>query len=524
MSNFLSRVRATLLPAQKHEWKKFLPMFLMLFLICFDYSLLRALKDTLVVNGKGSGAEVLPYLKFWAILPSAILMTWLFTRLSSRMNRHQVFTVITLGFLAYFALFMTVIYPNRESLHPHDFADWLFATLGPNFNGLVAMVRNWTFTSFYVVSELWGTFMLGVLFWGFANEVTRTDEAERFYGMSHIGSNIATTIAGDLGILLSQVTYHPAIPFGADGYEQGAGMMLIAVIVGGLLTLATYRWMVKHVLTDPVYYSPSQAEVSTCKKKKRMSFRDCISCILKSRYLIAIAVIVIGYNLMINLIETIFKDRLHSFYPDKSDFQLCLSQITMAIGIISTTTALFVPWMLKRLGFLFTSLLSPIILIATAIIFFTLLYTPDDWLTPMALSVGASVPALIVSVGCAQNALSKSAKYTLFDTTKEMAFIPLSSDEKMKSKAAIDGIGSRLGKSGGSLLQQGLIAACGGSVAAITTPAIGILLVVSVAWLWGTCVMGRGYEKLNGKSTATEPPVTSEQQLTEEPQEVAAIG
>jgi len=42
----------------------------------------------------------------------------------------------------------------------------------------------------------------------------------------------------------------------------------------------------------------------------------------------------------------------------------------------------------------------------------------------------------------------------MFDPCKEMAFIPLSSEEKTKGKAAIDMIGNTLGKSGGSLVQQ----------------------------------------------------------------------
>ena len=68
---------------------------------------------------------------------------------------------------------------------------------------------------------------------------------------------------------------------------------------------------------------------------------------------------------------------------------------------------------------------------------------------------------LAVVFGTAQNIMSKSAKYSLFDPTKEMAYIPLDQESKVKGKAAIDVVGARLGKSGGSLVQQGLIIACG---------------------------------------------------------------
>ena len=70
--------------------------------------------------------------------------------------------------------------------------------------------------------------------------------------------------------------------------------------------------------------------------------------------------------------------------------------------------------------------------------------------------------------------MTRALKYTLFDATKELAFIPLSKECKLKGKAAIDGIGSRIGKSGGSIIHQGLLL-CFGSVAS-STPYVGVIL------------------------------------------------
>ena len=143
-------------------------MLVIFFLICFNYNLLRVTKDSLVVTARSSGAEALPFLKVWAILPMAFLFTYIFTRLINRFKKETVFYIIISGFLLFFIIFGFVLYPLRESLHPNELADKLQASLPIGFKGLIAVFRNWTYTAFYVMSEMWSTILARPLH-GFLN-------------------------------------------------------------------------------------------------------------------------------------------------------------------------------------------------------------------------------------------------------------------------------------------------------------------------------------------------------------------
>ena len=42
--------------------------------------------------------------------------------------------------------------------------------MGVRFAGPISIVRNWSFCLFYVMAELWGSVVVSLLFWGFANQ------------------------------------------------------------------------------------------------------------------------------------------------------------------------------------------------------------------------------------------------------------------------------------------------------------------------------------------------------------------
>ena len=122
---------------------------------------------------------------------------------------------------------------------------------------------------------------------------------------------------------------------------------------------------------------------------------------------------------------------------------------------------------------------------------------------------------LIIFFGAFQNIISKVVKYSFFDSTKEMAYIPLDQESKVKGKAAIDMVGSRLGKSGSSWLQLALMQIAGtGSILVITPYLIPIVIGVTLYWSYSVYylnkeIIGREEESAISKKTSIKPQLTS---------------
>jgi len=111
---------------------------------------------------------------------------------------------------------------------------------------------------------------------------------------------------------------------------------------------------------------------------------------------------------------------------------------------------------------------------------------------------------LIMVAGTMQLSLGRASKFTIFDQTKEMAYIPLSVEEKRSYKAVIDGFVSRIGKSISSVLIQFLLILTAGSIDLATPYVFGIMAISLFAWLWAVNSLGYHYKLLIKKTTKQE--------------------
>ena len=463
-------------------------MFSIFFFISFNYNILRSYKDTIVVTASQSGAEAIPFIKLWAVLPSAILFTLLYTRLSNRLSREHVFYIIMSIFLVFFFLFTFVLYPAQEWLHPNQLANKLQTYLPPGFKGFIAIFRNWTFTLFYIMAELWSTTIFAVLYWGFANEIISVKEAKRFYGLITFGGNVAGMFSGYLAIRFSSHIFCEWLPYGRNAWDQSIFFVGCTVIGCGLMTMAIFRWLNVRVI------QPSEKQAPP-KQKIRMSMRENFAYLSRSKYLLYIALIVFAYNLAINLIEVVWKDQMKTLYPHPADYNSYMGQVMFSMAVIASVAGLLTTSkVIQHYSWTVSALISPILMTITGILFFHFIMFPNHGFSWVLGALQMSPLMLSVTLGSAQNCISRACKYTFFDATKEIAFIPLSKESKLKGKAAIDGVGSRIGKSGGSVIHQGLILIFS-SVASSIPYVAGIFLIIAGIWILSVIYLGKQFDE-----------------------------
>lgn len=480
-------------PVHGYELKKLLPMFFMFFCISFNYTILRDTKDTLIVTS--SGAETIPFLKVWGVVPAAIIFMVIYAKLSNMLSKENLFYTTIVPFLVFFGVFAFFLYPNRDALHPNASADHLQSLLPAGLNGLVACYRNWTYSLFYILSELWGSVVLSLLFWGFANDITRVLEAKRFYSLFGLGANLALLFSGPAIVYVSDIRKH--LPEGADAWQVSLNYLMGMVVIAGLAVIAIYWWINRNVLTDPRFYDPTE-EKKAKKSKPKMGILESFAFLAKSKYILCLAILVIAYGISINLVEVTWKSQLKLQYPNANDYSTFMGKFSFFTGAVTILMMLFVGGnVLRRFGWGFAAMITPVVLLITGAAFFAFVLFREN-LAGYIAWIGTTPLMLAVIFGAAQNIMSKSSKYSLFDPTKEMAYIPLDQESKVKGKAAIDVVGARLGKSGGSFVQQGLLVALG-SLAAITPYIAAILFVIIFAWLYAVKSLNKQFVALTAE-------------------------
>lgn len=316
--------------------------------------------------------------------------------------------------------------------------------------------------------ELYSSVSVGILFWQFANDVVSVDEAKRFYPLFSQMGGVAPIVAGQY---VARFASH------ASNLESSMHRLTFAIMFAGVMICVFYHFSNSFIDNEQAKTASSNNDANKTsvpkKKKGKMSMTDSIKFLTSSQYLRLIGMLVLGYGLSINFTEIMWKSLLKKKYPNPLDYQRFIGNFSSAVGFATCVVILFGVHVIRILGWRVGAMTTPAVMAALAVPFFICIFMGID--NPARLSTA-------VALGTALSLLSKTSKYALFDPTTQMAYIPLDEESKVKGKAAIDVLGSRLGKSGGSLIQQGLVLLFGNILNASASVAV-IYYSVLIAWL-----------------------------------------
>ena len=442
----LNNLQRILWPIEKKELGVFLPMALMMFCFLSNFGLLRSLKDSLIIPTLG--AEVISFLKLWFVMPCAVLVTIAYMKLSNSMNIKYIYYTFILLFSIVFLVFGYVLYPNQNLFHPDEESINLYIENYNNFKWIIKLLGKWGYVLIYIFSDLWSSVVINLIFWQFVNNTTDKDVAKRFYPTLGMIGNLGSVFAGLLLIFFTSDAFLDDdfvlsffSPKNRCTSETFIKITLSTVVVINFFSVLLFNFV----------YKKLQAVDSENKKilnqKTKLSISESIKLIFSSKYILNICVMVICYSFAINILEGPWKNSIKIIYPKLKDYAGFMGKFNVFLGFASIFFVFLGNFIFQFLNWSYAIFFSPILIGISGLLFFIFIsFGPDLYFVNYVF-----IAAIIGSI---QNIISKSSKYTIFDSSKEMAYLPLSSELRSKGKATVEILGSKLGKSMGALTQS----------------------------------------------------------------------
>ncbi|MDZ5761202.1 Npt1/Npt2 family nucleotide transporter [Lyticum sinuosum] len=475
-----------LIPIEKQEFPKFIYTAMMMLIVVYVYSILRASKDSLVISHMG--AELLSAIKLYGVLPSAVIFMLIYAKIVDMMSRIALFHVINWFFIGFFCIFALFLYPNYTSIH-FDVSN-LQKSL-PFLKYFLTMIGGWSFSLFYILSELWGSIMLSLLFWQMANQITSLNEAKRFYPLFGFVAQAGLILAGQLGKFFSDANV------ASGSWDKTLNYITLSILFAGI-GLSYCLWNLQRIVGADVINDTAKKD--TGKKKIKMGFIESLKYIASSKSILLITLLLLCYGTSINLVEGIWKKSMNMQFPDGNSYGSYMGSVQIWTGIISAIAMLSGTYLLRVISWKYAALFTPIIIFVTGSVFFIFMIFQTQ-MTPFLSAMGFTALYIAVFSGGVQNVFSKGVKYAFFDPTKEMAYIPLDPDLKTKGKAAADVVGARLGKSSGAFIQQiSLMLIVGSDLLSLTPGMFVIFLVIMVIWFFAVVALSKEFEYQNSKN------------------------
>lgn len=490
---FFSKLRTIFWPIHRHELKKFIPMSAFMFCVLFSQNVLRILKDSIVIAE--ISAEVTSFAKVYCVTPAAAIFVIVYAKMVNSYSYERIHNYLLAFFVIFFVFFSFLIYPNAASFHMDPARMEELMMLHPHLKWYIALVGNWSYILFYVLSELWPNIFYMLLFWQFANEITTTEEAGRFYTLFSLVGNSSLIIVGLMVMNIASEESWLQQYFGTiDSKIVLVQSATLTIVISSIISVMLVRFVCKNVISDPRLYVKAKSDnISRTKMGLKESFRY----IARSKYLWLLLICSAAFGLSMNLVEAVWKAKIKELYSTVNAYAEFNGLYILWTGVAIMVMTIIGNNIMRNHGWFVAAVITPVIMMITGVMFFTLVVFDNEVFTWFNNAVIMTPLAMAVSVGAIQNILAKGTKYSIWDASREMLYIPLDNELRTKGKAAVEVVSSKIGKSSSGLIQSMLFVVIPSATYTSISPFLMVIFViVCVFWIYAVRKIFHEYNKL----------------------------
>lgn len=469
---------------KKEDLPKFIPAAFMMFLILLSQNIIRVIKDS--VLSINIGPEAISFIKLYLEMPFGVLFCVIYAKMCNKMTTESVFRIIFIFFIILFILFGFFIIPNQEYFHPNSEYITELITLYPYLKWFLQMYGKWSYVLLYVAGELYPMIVFTLLFWHFLNKITSSKEAIRMYPFIGLIGHSNLLFCSKIITFFTMQNF--LFNFLSGSIEEMSIKSLIIIASFCILIV-----LILHFYLEQNVIGKLKIVENKISEPLELNVIESAKLIIKSKYLGLIAILTISYSMAINLIEGVWLSKTKALYPSSVEFMQYQGNVLFYTGCNTLLVAFLANYTIRKFGWKASALATPIAILIGGGLFYTSIFT-EEYLYLIGVS---SSLAFIVFMGGVQNVIGKGVKYSLFDDTKEMSYIPLSKELKTKGKAAVDIIGGKIGKSSGAIIQfLAFTIYPYANYNDITVHLFVVFLIISIVWIYSVIKLSSEYDKL----------------------------